>query len=382
MARILTVESDHRVQRTMGRALHMQGHEVHQAGHGSTALRMAVERPFDVAMVSGSLGGQKVLQKMRALQPACMRILMSTPGAMVPAIEAVNRGEISEVLPRPFTVNTMLEAVESTLDHRRQMMEVARVQQAAARIEELRMLDECFTEDHIQIALQPILCSRRRQLIAFEALLRSKHPVLSGPLSVLRAADQHDRIDAVADVVFRRTAAWLRQLPQSVSMFINLHPDELSEPDRLTRRLELLSEDASRVVLEITERSRLQSIYGWEESLQRAKEMGFSVAVDDLGSGYSSLSMLADLQPKYIKMDMSIVRGVDASSRKQRMVNMLCRFAEATGSQLIAEGVETSEEAKALTSAGTHLLQGYLFGRPSQNPTEILSHVMSTPTPS
>jgi EAL domain-containing protein (putative c-di-GMP-specific phosphodiesterase class I) len=309
-----------------------------------------------------------------------MRILISNPSAMVPAIAAVNRGEISEVLPRPFTVNTMLEAVESTLDHRRQMMEVARVQQAAARIEELRMLDECFSENHIQIALQPILCSQSRQLIAFEALLRSTHPVLSGPLSVLRAADHHDRIDAVADIVFRRTAAWLRQLPRSVSLFINLHPDELSEPDRLTRRLQLLSEDASRVVLEITERSRLQSIYGWEESLKRAKEMGFSVAVDDLGSGYSSLSMLADLQPQYIKMDMSIVRGVDASSRKKRMVNMLCRFAEATGSQLIAEGVETAEEAEALTSAGTHLLQGYLFGRPSQSPSEILDHVMRKPT--
>ncbi len=312
---------------------------------------------------------------MRALQPSCMRILISAPPSMLPAMDAVNRGEISEVLPRPFSVVTMLETVEGTLESRRRMLEVTRVQQAAARIEELAMLDECLSQGHVQLALQPVLCSTSRQLVAFEALLRSNHAVLSGPLSVLRAAEQHDRIDAVADVVFGRVARWLKHLPQTTSMFVNLHPDELSDPDRLAARLQLLAPEAHRVVLEITERSRLQSIYGWEESLQLATEMGFSVAVDDLGSGYSSLSVLADLQPQYIKMDMTIVRGVDASSRKRRMVNMLCRFAEATGSRLIAEGVETPEEAAVLTEAGTHLLQGYLFGRPSTNEADIQRYI-------
>jgi len=375
MAKILTVESDHRIQRTIGRALMMQGHDVHQVGHGSAALRIAAERRFDVAVVSDELGGHNVLQKMRALQPACMRILVSAPPSMLPAMDAVNRGEISGVVPRPFSVMTMLEAIEGSLETRRRMLEVARVQQAAARIEEMAMLEECFTNDHIQVALQPVLSSGSRQLVGFEALLRSDHTVLSGPLAVLRAAEQHDRINTVADIVFRRVQQWLTVLPESVSLFINLHPDELSEPARLADRLAPFADQASRVVLEITERSRLQSIYGWEESLQRATEMGFSIAVDDLGSGYSSLSVLADLQPKYIKMDMSIVRGVNASSRKRRMVNMLCRFAEATGSKLIAEGVETPEEAQALTEAGTHLMQGYLFGRPSQNIMEIQRHI-------
>ena len=155
MARILTVESDHRLQRTIGRALHLHGHEVHQAGHRSAALRVAAERRFDVAMVSSALDGTALLQKMRALQPSCMRILISNPTA--PAAAAVNRGEISDVLPRPFTVGTMLSVIDSTLQTRQRMMEVARVQQAAARGEELRMLNECLRGEHIQVALQPIL---------------------------------------------------------------------------------------------------------------------------------------------------------------------------------------------------------------------------------
>ena len=93
--------------------------------------------------------------------------------------------------------------------------------------------------------------------------------------------------------------------------------------------------------------------------------MGFAIAVDDLGAGYSSLSVLAELQPSFIKVDMSIVRGIDCDPRKQRLVDLLCRFADATDATLIAEGVETGEEAAALRECGAHLLQGYLFGKPS-----------------
>ena len=79
----------------------------------------------------------------------------------------------------------------------------------------------------------------------------------------------------------------------------------------------------------------------------------------------SSLSVLAELQPSYIKVDMSIVRGVDHEPQKRRLVELLCRFAEATDALLVAEGVETDEEAETLRAIGAHLLQGYLFGRPS-----------------
>ena len=372
MARILTVESDHRLQRTIGRALQMHGHEVHQTGQKSSALRMAAERQFDVAVVSSTLGGQDVLRRMRALQPACMRVLISTPATMSAGMDAVNRGEISQVIARPLSMGALLETVSATLQIREHMLEITRVQQAAARAEELQMLDECFSSDHIQLALQPMLSSRSRDVVAFEGLLRSSHAVLSGPLSVLRAAEAHDRINDIGDLVFQRAADWLTRLPSERQLFLNVHPDELSDPDLFAQRLNILADASDRVVLELTERSRLQSLYGWEDSLQLATEMGFSVAVDDLGSGYSSLSALADLQPRFIKMDISIVRGVDASRRKQRMVAMLCRFAEATGAQLVAKCVETEAEAAALTEAGTHLLQGYLFGRPSLEVAEAL----------
>ena len=147
-------------------------------------------------------------------------------------------------------------------------------------------------------------------------------------------------------------------------LFMNLHPDELAEPDRMIERLEPLVPWSRRIVLEITERSRLLGLDHWETAVDRVTELGFSIAVDDLGAGYSSLSVLAELQPRYVKIDMSIVRGVDADPRKRRLIDLLCKFAKATEAQVVAEGVETKEESAALLDCGVDFLQGYLFGRP------------------
>ena len=121
---------------------------------------------------------------------------------------------------------------------------------------------------------------------------------------------------------------------------------------------------APRVILEITERSRMNPSFSWERALERVKQMGFGIAVDDLGSGYSALSMLAELQPDFLKVDMSIVRDVDTDTHKRRLVDLLCSFAEATDSRVVAEGVETKTEALALEEAGVQMMQGYLYGMP------------------
>lgn len=121
---------------------------------------------------------------------------------------------------------------------------------------------------------------------------------------------------------------------------------------------------ADRVVCEITERSRLQGINGWEDTICKLQASGFQIAVDDLGAGYNSLSVLADLQPQVVKVDMSIVRNIDTEPRKQRLVDLLVKFGDATGALVLGEGVETQEEAHTLTACGIHLMQGYFFGRP------------------
>jgi EAL domain-containing protein (putative c-di-GMP-specific phosphodiesterase class I)/CheY-like chemotaxis protein len=373
MARILAVDEDPSERWTIERILRGEGHEVVQASIVDEAVRLAGDRTFDVALVDYEVHNQQgisVLQRLREVQPACLRVLVTGNLESGTVVDAVNRGEVTRLISKPLDPSRLIDAVDQVLSSRRRLVEVARVQEAVASEQERLMLDECLKGDDLQLAIQPILrvskdSSSEPDLFAYECLLRSTHSVLSGPLPVLKAAERHGMLSDLAAVVVKRAVHWMEKLPPEIMLFMNLHPDELGDPDGMLERLQPLVPWAKRVVLEITERSRLQGLDSWERAVKQVTNLGFSTAVDDLGAGYSSLSVLAELQPSFVKVDMSIVRGVDRDERKQRLIDLLCRFAEATDAKLVAEGVETEAESAVLEECGADFLQGYLYGRPS-----------------
>ena len=374
MARILVVDDEPLIRKQIARILVKQGHDVQQASNATEALKYAGEKVFDLAIVDYNLpvkDGLYVLQSLREVQPGCLRILITGMLNLHLAVHAVNSGEISHVVEKPFKPTQLLQAVEASLSARKRMVEVAKVQQEVAREEERKILDDCLNDGYISLALQPLISGNTGKVQAFEALLRSKHSVLRGPLSIIRSAENHDRLAQLSEIIFAKAREWLSRIEGDFCLFINIHPDELADPIGMKNRLLLLQPWANRVVLEITERSRLQAISSWEETLNSITQLGFMVAVDDLGSGYSSLSVLADLQPKYIKMDMGIIRNVHLEPRKRRLIEMLCKFAEATDAMIVAEGVEVEEELSTLIECGAHLLQGYYFSRPQLELEEV-----------
>lgn len=95
------------------------------------------------------------------------------------------------------------------------------------------------------------------------------------------------------------------------------------------------------------------------------KSFGFQTAIDDFGSGYSGLTLLADFQPDLIKLDMALVRGIDADGVRQRIVSGILKICDDLGIRVIAEGIETAEERDFLSAAGIRLMQGYLFAKPA-----------------
>ena len=191
--------------------------------------------------------------------------------------------------------------------------------------------------------------------------------MLSNPLKVIKAAEHCQMLHEVTEQVVQRAEVWHSTLPP-VRLFINLHPDELRSPKALLASLAPLFPYSSRTILEITEHNQMTRNSDWEASITGLKERGFQLAVDDLGSGYNSLSVLAALQPAFIKIDMSIVRDVDSNPYKQRLIRILSQLGEGTGSEVLAEGVETEEELAVLLRSGVTLLQGYHLGRPSAQP--------------
>ncbi len=370
MARILVVDDDPQVLKSVNRVLSSAGHEIHAQSRGTLSLDMAATQPFDVALVDYKLpeiDGLEVLQRLREIQPRCVRMLMTGELVLPLVVTAVNVGKVSRVIEKPFDANTLVETVSEALTNHRKLTSMLQSQRGEGSAQERRHLTEALNGSALRLAVQPIVRTSTGNVFGYELLLRSSHPILDGPGPVLSAAERHGMLRELGSVVVARAAEWLMRLPQDTRLFMNLHPQELVDASALCTRMEVLQLWGNRVVLEITERSNVGTDFSWEGALERVKQMGFQIAVDDLGSGYAALSMLAELQPHYMKVDMSIVRNVDRDDHKLRLVNLLCRFAEATGSEVVAEGVETDAEAEALAAAGVDLVQGYLFGEPKLN---------------
>lgn len=367
--RILVVDDDPLVRRSVERILTRAGYEVVTATNVGEAVRVANNTHVDGALVDYALAeedGLTVLARLRDIQPSCLRILMTGRTDFPMVVEAVNRGEVLRVVRKPFDSKGLLEILQDAFASAKRMAEVATAQQSAADQQERAMLDEVLENGLLRLAIQPIVdAADPTRIVAFEALMRSQHPVLDGPMSVLRVAERTHRIEDLGRLVFHLASEWLGRLDPAIGMFVNMHAQQLASAEQLRQDIAPLIGHAPRVTLEITERSRLQDIDGWDESIHLLTDLGFSVAIDDLGAGYNSLTMLADLQPRYIKLDMALVRNVDQEPRKQRLVQLMATFADATNAHLIAEGVETKEEAAMLVGLGTHLLQGYFIGRPS-----------------
>lgn len=374
--RTLVVDDDPLILRSVERILTRAGYEVVTAKNVEEAARYANRLPFDAALVDYDLAsenGLTVLANLRDSQPSCLRILMTGHTDFPMVVEAVNRGEVLRVIRKPFDPSGLTQILTDAFESMKRMAEVATAQQQAAEFQERLMLEDCFKNEMLKLALQPIVsATNNKKIIAYEALLRSSHPVLKGPLSVLQVADRNDRLIDLGEVVFELAGKWMPHIPEPIGLFVNISPEQLADSARLKSALDPLKPNAHRITVEITEQSNIHHIDGWDASIDMLSECGFSVAVDDLGAGYNSLAILADLQPRYIKMDMSLVRNIHAEPRKQRLVQLINTFAEATNSLSIAEGVETQEERDTLIECGTNLLQGYFFAKPSTDAPPLL----------
>jgi len=149
---------------------------------------------------------------------------------------------------------------------------------------------------------------------------------------------------------------------------INFMPNAIYQPERCIRTT-LAAAHAHgfpirRIIFETVEGELIEDAKWLAEVLRAYKAIGFLTAIDDFGAGFAGLNLLADFQPDIIKLDMALVRGVDASRPRQAIVRAVARMGEELGISILAEGVETVDEFSALQAMGIHLMQGYLFCKP------------------
>lgn len=366
---MLVVDDDPRILSAISSVVRRAGYEVQTATDVAQGLMAAEACAFDAAIVDYNLAddtGLAVLWRLRNLQPDCARILCTGRDDLSAFLDAVNQGEVSKIVRKPFRVPELLSHLNEAVQTRRRRGRLGTGQSAEVALAERRAIEELLQGELLKMAIQPIVHRDSTDVAWFyECLMRPQHALLSNPMELLGAGERHGEIVSVSNLALDKALMVLDKIPDEVGLFVNLHPAQLGQTEELMHRLRRVQDQAHRIVLEITERSRLHDIDGWDESIRLAGEMGFGIAVDDLGAGYSSLAILADLRPQFIKLDMSLVRNIDAEPRKQRLVQLMVTFGDATDAGVIAEGVETAEEEAALRDCGIQLFQGYFFGRPT-----------------
>ncbi|MBC7942268.1 MAG: EAL domain-containing protein [Chitinophagaceae bacterium] len=215
-------------------------------------------------------------------------------------------------------------------------------------------------------AYQPIVDVASRSTYAHEALVRG--PAGEGALSVLSQVTEHNRyrFDQACRVKAIKTAA---HLGMKEKLSINFLPNAVYKPEVCIRTtLEAArahSFPIDHIIFEVTEGERVEDGPWLASILREYKRHGFLTAIDDFGAGYAGLTLLADFTPDFIKLDMALVRGVEASKSRQAIARGVLHICQEMGIQVIAEGIETAAERDFFLIEGVTLMQGYLFAKPA-----------------
>ena len=232
-------------------------------------------------------------------------------------------------------------------------------------VEELAALEASFDRclAGLHMFFQPIV-RPDGSLFGHEALLRSRDVGLPDPGAIIGAAERLSRVDRLGRAV-RNTVGRLIGAadPAQGTIFVNLHALDLFDRT-LTSPFSPLTKVARRIVLEVTEQGSLEGLADLRYRIAELREVGYRIALDDLGAGPQRTSRLTPLDTDFVKLDMSLVRDVDAHPMKRQLIGAITTMCREHGITVVGEGVETTVEREVLVALGCDLLQGYLIARP------------------
>jgi len=239
--------------------------------------------------------------------------------------------------------------------------------------EQLSNLDRILAHGDITTLFQPIVSLSQRRALGHEALTRGpSNSALHSPINLLAAARHGGRLNDLEMLCRQNACRRYRQQHLPGKLFLNASPETLLDathkPGRTLELLQSFGIPASEVVIELTEQTPTDDFELLDTALHHYRTMGFSIALDDLGAGYSSLRMWSQLRPDYVKIDRYFIDGIHLDPVKREFVQSILKIAETSRAQVIAEGIELAEELRVLSSMGVDLVQGYLLGRPQEVP--------------
>jgi EAL domain-containing protein (putative c-di-GMP-specific phosphodiesterase class I) len=371
---VLLIDDDFSVRKMHAKVLSRAGFTVEAAASGAEALNL-LERGLRVGAVVTDLhmpgiDGLSFMKAVRKIDLDVPVIVVTGYPSLESAVRVIEYGGF-RYLTKPASATELVASIRSAVS----MHRLALLKRRALELYESERwhfgdrasLEATFDQaiEQLWMAFQPIVNFRKREIVGYEALVRSNHPALSSPGPLLGAAERLGRVGELGQRIRRHVVDAVLAAPVETLIFMNLHAADLND-DALYSKSSPLCACAPRIVLEVTERSSLDRVSDVKGRAQTLRSLGYKLAIDDLGAGYAGLSSFSQLEPDIAKLDMSLVRDIDNSMQKQSIVRSMLEVChKELGVTVVCEGVETIAERDTLQKLGSETQQGYLFGRPS-----------------
>ncbi len=237
----------------------------------------------------------------------------------------------------------------------------------------MKTLQDILNQRNLYALFQPVMNISDGTFLGFEGLIRGPaDSPLHSPINLFAAARQQGlslEVEMLCrQIVLESFAA--QNLPGN--LFLNVSPDALTHPSFKDGQTLIYLEDLGiapeRVIIEITENQPTFDFEGMRKALLHYRNMGFQIAMDDLGEGFSSLRLWSELRPEFVKIDMHFVQGVNTDPLKQQFIRSIQSIALSSGTRVIAEGIETGAEFRVIRDLGIACGQGYFIARPNPVP--------------
>jgi EAL domain-containing protein (putative c-di-GMP-specific phosphodiesterase class I) len=230
-------------------------------------------------------------------------------------------------------------------------------------------LQELILKESIRTIFQPLVDFTRNEVIGYEALSRGPEGTeFESPYLLFGAAAEADLLFELDRLCRKKALLNAKGLSREHKLFINCLPSVVLDPEfRDTYLKSLLDElmiNPFNIVFEITEREAIENFDLFNKAVKYYTDLGFAIAVDDTGAGFSSLETVVELKPQYIKLDISLVRGIEKNILKQELIKAIHSLSRQMDSLVVAEGVETRAELDTLRRIGITACQGFLFAKP------------------
>lgn len=370
---ILLVDDDDLVLRSLGTLLRRNGFRVTPCASAVEASGVPTSE-VDVIVCDISmpeLSGMEFLRQVRQRDADVPVLLMTGAPSVDTAMSAIELG-VSHYLSKPVESKAFVSAIEraarlgALAKLKRRAFSIMHEQHEAQ--VDRRTLDGVFSTalEQSWSAFQPIVSWGEQRVFGYEALLRTDEPTIASCARMLETAEKLERWPELGRVNRARIARESAALPPGLKLFVNLHASDLNDAELYSRDAPL-SAIADRVVLEITERASLEQVCELGNGVRRLRELGFEIAIDDLGAGYAGLTSFTQLDPQIVKLDMSLIRGIDRDPKRLEIVRSMTTLCKQLNVRVVAEGIETVEERDVVHSIGVDFQQGFLFARPQRD---------------